>query len=82
MDYVIKPGAGRDDFVRYWRLIAEEVKDHPSAFAFELMLVFISYERRVRNERKRTPSHKNSLTGVDRAMYIIIFSPLLSGTSR
>ena len=37
MDYVIKPGSGRDDFVRYWRLIAEAVQEHPSAFAFELM---------------------------------------------
>jgi aryl-phospho-beta-D-glucosidase BglC (GH1 family) len=36
MDYSIKPGAGRDEFVRYWRLMAEAVKDHPSAFAFEL----------------------------------------------
>lgn len=37
MDYVVKEGPGRADFVRYWRLMAEAVKDHPSAFAFELM---------------------------------------------
>eukprot|EP00937_MAST-01D_sp_MAST-1D-sp2_P000256 g256.t1 len=37
MDYVTKPGAGRDDFVRFWRLVAEAVAEHPSAFAFELM---------------------------------------------
>lgn len=36
-DYTINPGPGRDDFIRYWRLMAEEVKMHPSAFAFELM---------------------------------------------
>lgn len=29
-------GAGQPDFVRYWTLIAEAVKDHPSAFAIEL----------------------------------------------
>lgn len=37
MDYMYKGGEGREDFVRYWRLMAEAVKDHPSAFAFELM---------------------------------------------
>jgi hypothetical protein len=37
MDYTINPGPGRDDFVRYWRLMAEAVKDHPSASFFELM---------------------------------------------
>jgi len=36
MTYMVKEGQGRDDFVRYWRLMADEVKDHPSAFAFEL----------------------------------------------
>jgi len=36
MDYMIQPGDGRDDFVRFWRLMAEAVKDHPSAFAAEL----------------------------------------------
>ena len=37
MDYVITKGPGRDDFVRYWRLMAEAVAQHPSAFAAELM---------------------------------------------
>eukprot|EP00466_Bigelowiella_natans_P016780 jgi/Bigna1/89145/estExt_fgenesh1_pg.C_440091 len=37
MDYVVQPGPGRDQFVRYWGLLAEAVKDHPSAFGFELM---------------------------------------------
>ena len=37
MDYLIEDGPGRDDFVRFWRLMAEEVKDHPSAFAAEWM---------------------------------------------
>jgi hypothetical protein len=37
MNYAIMPGEGRDLFVRYWRLLAEAVKEHPSAFAAELM---------------------------------------------
>lgn len=37
MDAVVLPGQGRDDFVRFWKLVAEAVKDHPSAFAAELM---------------------------------------------
>eukprot|EP00929_Paragymnodinium_shiwhaense_P108800 TRINITY_DN75136_c0_g1_i1.p1 TRINITY_DN75136_c0_g1~~TRINITY_DN75136_c0_g1_i1.p1 ORF type:complete len:443 (-),score=48.15 TRINITY_DN75136_c0_g1_i1:99-1427(-) len=37
MDYLLMPGKGRDAFVRYWRLMAEAVKGHPSAFAAELM---------------------------------------------
>lgn len=57
MDHIVKDGAGREDFVRYWRLMAEvgvrwplrltpssspslgnqAVRDHPSAFAAELM---------------------------------------------
>ena len=28
--------AGQPDFVRYWTLIADAVKDHPSAFAIKL----------------------------------------------
>jgi hypothetical protein len=36
MDFKINPGQGRDDFVRYWRLMAEAVQHHPSAFGFEL----------------------------------------------
>lgn len=46
MDYVINEGPGRDAFVRYWRLIAEEIKRHPSAFALELMNEPISINRR------------------------------------
>ena len=34
---MVKDGPGRKDFVRYWTLMAEAVKDHPSAFAAELM---------------------------------------------
>ena len=37
MDYLIEEGPGRDDFVRFWRLMAEAVRDHPSAFAAEWM---------------------------------------------
>ena len=37
MDYLINPGPGRDAFVRFWRLIAEAVVSHPSAFAAEFM---------------------------------------------
>lgn len=36
MDYIVS-GAGRDAFVRYWRLLAEAVRSHPSAVAAELM---------------------------------------------
>jgi hypothetical protein len=37
MDYMVLEGPGRDAFVRYWKLMAEAVVDHPSAFAAELM---------------------------------------------
>lgn len=36
MDYVLD-GDGRDDFVRFWRLVAQAAADHPSAFGAELM---------------------------------------------
>lgn len=36
INYMITPGPGRDDFIRFWRLMAEAVKTHPSAFAAEL----------------------------------------------
>jgi len=37
MDYLIAPGPGRAAFARFWRLVAEAVRDHPSAVAAELM---------------------------------------------
>ncbi|CAM9454424.1 unnamed protein product, partial [Ectocarpus fasciculatus] len=37
MDYLVLEGNGRDHFVRYWRLMAEAVVEHPSAFATELL---------------------------------------------
>ena len=37
MDFMVLPGPGRDDFVRFWRLMAAAAADHPSAFAAELM---------------------------------------------
>mmetsp|Transcript_110357 Transcript_110357/g.213717 ORF Transcript_110357/g.213717 Transcript_110357/m.213717 type:complete len:449 (-) Transcript_110357:123-1469(-) len=46
MNYVVSPGKGRDYFVRFWKLIAEAVKDHPSAFAAELMNEPMSIRRR------------------------------------
>ncbi len=46
MDYILQPGEGRDYFVRYWRLIAEAVVDHPSAFAAELMNEPMSIRRK------------------------------------
>merc|ERR1719333_518164 len=46
MDYLLRPGEGRDYFVRYWRLIAEAVRDHPSAFAAELMNEPMSIRRK------------------------------------
>jgi len=47
MDYIFDPGPGRDAFVRYWVLMAEAVKNHPSAFAAELMNEPMSIRRRV-----------------------------------
>lgn len=47
MTHMLKPGSGRDDFVRYWRLIAEAVRDHPSAIAAELMNEPPSIERQL-----------------------------------
>eukprot|EP00038_Savillea_parva_P029793 m.73513 g.73513 ORF g.73513 m.73513 type:complete len:450 (+) comp8843_c0_seq2:98-1447(+) len=35
--YMVTPGPGRDDFVRYWRLMAHAASTHPSAIAAELM---------------------------------------------
>ena len=46
MDYVLQPGDGRDAFVRFWRLVAEAVRRHPSAFAAELMNEPMSTRRR------------------------------------
>jgi len=46
MDYLLQEGPGRDDFVRFWKLLAKEVKDHPSAFGAELMNEPITIRRR------------------------------------
>ena len=46
MDYMLRPGAGRDSFVRFWALMAEAVRDHPSAFGAELMNEPMSIHRR------------------------------------
>jgi hypothetical protein len=46
MDYMVKEGQGRQDFVRYWRLLVSEVVDHPSAFAAELMNEPMTIRRR------------------------------------
>ena len=45
MTYVVSEGAGRDAFVRYWRLMAEAVAAHPSAIAAELMNEPMTIER-------------------------------------
>lgn len=37
MDYALRPGTGRDKFVRFWRLVAQAVAAHPSVYACELM---------------------------------------------
>jgi hypothetical protein len=47
MTHMLKPGSGRDDFVRYWRLMAEAVRDHPSAVAAELINEPMSIERQL-----------------------------------
>jgi len=46
MNYILSPGEGRDAFVRYWRLMAEAVSSHPSAFAVESMNEPMSIRRR------------------------------------
>jgi hypothetical protein len=46
MDYVVNEGPGREDFVRFWRLLAEAAKGHPSAFAAELMNEPMTIHRR------------------------------------
>jgi len=46
MDYLLRAGAGRDAFVRYWTLLAEAVASHPSAVAAELMNEPMSIHRR------------------------------------
>lgn len=37
MDYIITEGQGREEFVRFWMLMAHAVKDNPSVVAVELM---------------------------------------------
>ena len=47
MDYLVEEGSpGRDKFVRFWRLMAEAVAGHPSAFAVELMNEPMTIRRR------------------------------------
>uniref|UniRef100_A0A0G4I4S0 Glycoside hydrolase family 5 domain-containing protein n=1 Tax=Chromera velia CCMP2878 TaxID=1169474 RepID=A0A0G4I4S0_9ALVE len=46
MDYLVRDGPGRQKFVRFWRLLAEAVRDHPSAFAAELMNEPMTLKRR------------------------------------
>ena len=46
MDFLVTDGEGRDAFVRFWRLMAEAVETHPSAFAAELMNEPMTIRRR------------------------------------
>eukprot|EP00294_Goniomonas_avonlea_P006034 CAMPEP_0114564094 /NCGR_PEP_ID=MMETSP0114-20121206/13500_1 /TAXON_ID=31324 /ORGANISM="Goniomonas sp, Strain m" /LENGTH=451 /DNA_ID=CAMNT_0001750065 /DNA_START=33 /DNA_END=1388 /DNA_ORIENTATION=+ len=46
MHYLVKDGPGRADFVRFWELLAVAVRDHPSAFAAELMNEPMTIRRR------------------------------------
>ena len=47
MDYLVEEGSpGRDKVVRFWRLMAEAVAGHPSAFAVELMNEPMTIRRR------------------------------------
>jgi len=46
MDYIVAPGAGREAFVHYWRLIAQVAARHPSAIGAELMNEPITWRRR------------------------------------
>ena len=49
MNYITGDGPGRAAFVRYWALMADAIKNHPSAFALELMNEPISINRRCLN---------------------------------
>ena len=46
MDYIMLPGTGRDAFVRFWALLAAEVRRHPSAVAAELLNEPVTIRRR------------------------------------
>eukprot|EP00966_Prymnesium_polylepis_P100510 2327587-Prymnesium_polylepis.1 len=46
MDYMINDGPGRTAFVRFWTLMADAIKQHPSAFAIEPMNEPMSINRR------------------------------------
>ena len=37
MHFMLSEGSGRAAFVRFWRLLATAVKEHPSAVAAELL---------------------------------------------
>jgi hypothetical protein len=50
INFLFDQGPGREDFVRFWRLLATEVKQHPSAFGAELMNEPVSIRRRVMYE--------------------------------
>ena len=43
--HMLTEGEGREDFVRYWRLMAQAVTSHPSAVAAELDNEPMSIER-------------------------------------
>ena len=50
MDFIIHDGPGRKAFVRFWTLMANAIKQHPSAFALELMNEPASINRRFSQE--------------------------------
>ena len=77
MEYVINDGPGRDAFVRYWRLIAEEIKDHPSAFALELMNEPISINRRDMYDTWRAAAEAVGLEGAEEAKSLPVSLPAL-----
>jgi len=51
MDFIIHDGPGRKAFVRFWTLMANAIKQHPSAFALELMNEPTSINRRLNLHR-------------------------------
>ena len=56
MEFWLKEGRGRDLFVRYWRLIAEAVINHPSAFAAEFLNEHVNIRRNEMFETWRAAS--------------------------
>jgi hypothetical protein len=70
MNYILRPGAGRDAFVRFWRLVAQAVARHPSAFGAELMNEPASIHRRYMFETWRAAAEAIHATVPDMSVAV------------